>query len=375
MIASGLRHHRTHATSKEAGGQVTVFSAREFRQHEQVAHLHDRETGLKTIIAIHDTTMGPSGGGCRMYPYESDVDALNDVLRLSRAMTYKLALIDSHFGGGKSVIIGDPKRDKTEALLRAFGRSVERLGGRYTVGEDVGITVDDMEIIRQETGYCVGLAGRSGDTSPPTAYGVYRGILAAVKHKLHRDGVDGVRVAVQGLGAVGYRLCDYLAKNGAKLLVADIDGDVVKRTVEAFGAAAIDPDEVITAEADVLAPCALGGVVNDKTLPRIKATVIAGAANNQLLEDRHAVILAERGILFAPDYIINSGGAINASAEGPDYDKDAVVARVKQIYDTLLDVFERADQEGRSTLEIADRMAEERLAAKRAEQAREQTRT
>lgn len=354
---------------------MTVFSARGFRQHEQVTHFHDRETGLKAIVAIHDTTMGPSGGGCRMYPYRSDADALDDALRLSRAMTYKLALIESHFGGGKSVIIGDPKRDKSEALLRAFGRCIERLGGRYTVGEDVGITVEDMEIIRQETQYCVGLADRAGDTSPPTAYGVFRGILAAVKHKLHRDGVDGVRIAVQGLGAVGYRLCDYLAKDGAKLLVADIDEKLVERAVDAFGAVAIDPEAIVAAETDVLAPCAMGGVVDDRTLPRIKARIIAGAANNQLLEDRHAGLLAERGILYAPDYVINGGGAINATAEGPGYDKNAVVARVKRIYDTLIEVFECADREARSTVEIADRMAEERLAAKRAERARARMQT
>ncbi len=348
---------------------MVVFWAHEFRQHEQVTHFHDRETGLKAIVAIHDTTMGPAAGGCRMYPYDSDLDALNDVLRLSRAMTYKLALIDSHFGGGKSVIIGDPKRDKSEALLRAFGRCVERLGGRYTVGEDVGITVDNMATIHQATDYCVGLADRAGDTSPPTAYGVFRGILAAVKHKLHRDGVDGLRIAVQGLGAVGYRLCDTLAKNGAKLLVADVDERAVKRAVETFGATAIGASEIVAAEADVFAPCALGGVINDRTLPRIKTPIIAGAANNQLFEDRYAAILAERGILYAPDYIINGGGAINASAEGPGYDKAAVFARIDRIYDTLLDVFEHADKEGRSTVEIADRMAEERLATKRAERA------
>jgi leucine dehydrogenase len=262
------------------------------------------------------------------------------------------------------------KRDKSEALLRAFGRRVEGLGGRYTVGEDVGITVEDMEIVRQETRYCVGLADRAGDTSPPTAYGVYQGVLAAVRHKLERDGVGGVRVAVQGLGAVGFRLCEYLAKDGAKLVVADIDGDAVARAVEAFGAAAVNPDEIVGVEADVLAPCALGGVVNDQTVPRIRASVVAGAANNQLLEDRHAARLAERGILYAPDYVINGGGAINASAEGPGYDREAVVVRVRGIHDTLLEIFRRADKEGRSTVEIADRMAEERLAAKRAEKAR-----
>lgn len=344
---------------------MSIFSAPYFHDHEQVTHFQDRETGLRAIIAIHDTTLGPAGGGCRMYPYKSDDDALTDALRLSRAMTYKLAFIDSKFGGGKSVIIGDPKRDKTPALLRAFGRCVEHLGGRYTVGEDVGISVEDMEHIHQETDYCVGLAGKSGDTSPPTSYGVYRGILAAVKHKLGRDSVDGITVAIQGLGAVGFGLAEYLAKNGANLVVADIDQDAVTRAVDILGAKAVAPDKIIAATAEVLAPCALGGIIDDASVPQIKASIIAGAANNQLLEDSHAAALAQRGILFAPDYIINAGGALNASSEGPDYDKDAVYERISGIYDTLIEVFERADKEGISTVEVANQMAEERIESRR----------
>lgn len=344
---------------------MSVFSAPYFHGHEQVTHFQDRETGLRAIIAIHDTTLGPAGGGCRMYPYRSDDEALVDALRLSRAMTYKLAFIDSHFGGGKSVIIGDPKRDKTPALLRAFGRCVERLGGRYTVGEDVGISVEDMEHIREETDHCVGLAGESGDTSPPTSFGVYRGILAAVKHKLGRDSVDGLTVAIQGLGAVGYGLAEYLAKDGASLVVADIDQGAVDRAVDILGAKTVAHDKIIAAEADILAPCALGGIVDDKSIPTIKASIVAGAANNQLLEDSHAALLAERGILFAPDYIINAGGALNASNEGPNYDRDAVYKRISKIYDTLIEVFERADNENRSTVEVANQMAEERIDTKR----------
>jgi leucine dehydrogenase len=344
---------------------MPVFSAPYFHGHEQVTHFHDRETGLRAIIAIHDTSLGPAGGGCRMYPYGSDDDALTDALRLSRAMTYKLAFIDARFGGGKSVIIGDPKRDKTPELLRAFGRCVERLGGRYTVGEDVGISVEDMEYIHQETEHCVGLAGKSGDTSPPTSFGVYRGILAAVKHKLGRDGVDGITIAIQGLGAVGFGLAEYLAKDGAGLVVADIDQDAVTRAVDTLGAKAVAPDRIIVADADVLAPCALGGIIDDESVPQIKASIVAGAANNQLLDDSHAALLAERGILFAPDYIINAGGALNASNEGPDYDRDAVYERISAIYETLIEVFQRADNEGRSTVEVANQMAEERIELRR----------
>lgn len=344
---------------------MSVFTAPYFHDHEQVTHFYDRETGLRAIIAIHDSTLGPAGGGCRMYPYKSDSDALTDVLRLSRAMTYKLAFIDSQFGGGKSVIIGDPKRDKTPALLRAFGRCVERLGGRYTVGEDVGISVEDMEFIHQETGYCVGLAGMSGDTAPPTSYGVYRGILAAVKHQLGRDSLEGVTVAIQGLGAVGFGLAGHLAEDGANLVVADIDQDAVTRAVNAFGAKAIAPDQIIAATAEVLAPCALGGIIDDESVLQIKASIVAGAANNQLLKDSHAALLADRGILFAPDYIINAGGALNASNEGPDYDSEAVYERISGIYDTLIEVFERADKQGRSTVDVANQMAEERIESKR----------
>ncbi len=340
---------------------MTVFSHPEFDDHEQVVFFSDPESGLRAIIAVHDTTLGGAGGGCRMWDYADEGAALTDALRLSRAMSYKLAFIGAPYGGGKSVIIGDPERDKSEALLRAMGRAVESLGGAYTMAEDVGISVEDMEIVRQETGYVVGLADGSGDTSPPTAHGVHRGLLAVARHKFGRDGLDGLRIAVQGLGNVGYDLCRRLAAEGAILTVADVREERAARAVEEFGASAVSPDAILGVEADILAPCALGGVINDRTVKLIRAAAVAGAANNQLATPSHGDALHARGILYAPDYVINAGGAINASEEGPNYDREACDRRIDGIYDTLLEIFGRADAEGVPAHLVADRIAEERL--------------
>ncbi len=350
---------------------MTVFGADDFDDHEQVVFASDPAAGLRAIIAIHDTTLGPSGGGCRMYPYASEADALRDALRLSRAMTYKFALADLGYGGAKGVIIGDPARDKSEALFRAFGRAVDNLGGRYTTGEDVGTTLDDMAVIRKETRHVAGIRDGSGDTSPPTAHGVLQGIRAAVRHRLGRDGLAGVRVAVQGLGNVGMRLCRDLAGDGASLFVTDIRAEAVSRAVEELGATAVLGDAIFDLEVDVFAPCALGGVLDDATVPRLKAAVVAGCANNQLADDRHGAMLAERGILYAPDYVINAGGAINACAGGKGYDREAVYRRIDAIADTLAGIFARADREGAATVEIANRMAAERIGRKREERLRE----
>ncbi|MBY5980993.1 amino acid dehydrogenase [Ferrimonas balearica] len=318
--------------------------------------VHDEASGLKAIIAVHDTTLGPAVGGCRMWPYESEQDAINDVLRLSRGMTYKNALAGLEFGGGKSVIIGDPKSDKSEALFRAFGRFVDSLGGRYYSAEDVGITTADIMIAHQETPYMAGLEGKSGDPSPYTALGTFLGIKAAVKHQRGIDSLEGIKVAVQGLGHVGFHLCRHLHDAGAKLVVCDLSETQLERARTEFGAEVVALDEIYRQDVDVYAPCALGATINDTTIPQLKATIVAGCANNQLAEPRHGEVLKEKGILYAPDYVINAGGIINVSFER-DYNADKAEAKVRKIYDTLLTIFNEADNSGKTTAVVADEMA------------------
>ena len=343
---------------------MSVFSSTDFDNHEQVVFCHDEASGLKAIIAIHNTNRGPALGGCRMWSYASEDEALTDVLRLSRGMTYKSALARLPYGGGKSVIIGDSRLDKSPVLFRAMGRAVQRLAGRYIVAEDVGISVADVEIMQQETRHVAGTtAGGAGDPSPATAYGVYMGLRAAAKHKLGRDKLEGLTVAVQGLGHVGYYLCRHLAEDGARLIVTDIDEAAVQKAVKEFNASAVAPEEIYGVEADVFAPCALGAVINDDTLGVLKASVVAGSANNQLHEPRHAETLKQRGLLYAPDYVINAGGVIDISHEGRSYDKTKAFAHVAEIHDTLIEIFERAEAEGLTTAEAADRIAEERFHA------------
>ena len=340
---------------------MTVFESKDFDHHEQVVYCSDARSGLRAIIAIHNTNLGPALGGCRMWPYAREEEALRDALRLSRGMTYKNALAGLDYGGGKAVVIGDPRTDKSEALLRAIARAVDSLGGRYITAEDVGMTVQDMDVLRQVTPHARGISRGCGNPSPATAFGVYNGIRAAVAYKLKRNGLDGLRVAVQGLGSVGGRLCDYLARDGARLAVADIDEPRVRQAVEAHGAEAVPVEEIAEYDAEVFAPCALGAILTDETIPRIKAGIVAGAANNQLAEPRHGEALTARGILYAPDYVINAGGVIDVAAEGPGYDEDTVLARAAGIHDTLIGIFQRADAEGLPTSAIADRMAEERF--------------
>ena len=341
---------------------MPVFSSPDFDRHEQVVFCHDEASGLKAIIAIHNTSRGPALGGCRMWAYASEEEALTDVLRLSRGMTYKSALANLPYGGGKSVIIGDSRLDKSPALFRAMGAAVQRLAGRYIVAEDVGISVPDVEFMQQETRHVAGTtSGGSGDPSPATAYGVYMGLRAAVKHKLGRDKLEGLTIAVQGLGHVGQYLCRHLAEDGARLIVTDINEPAVQAAMAEFDAQRVAPDEIYAVDCDVFAPCALGAVINDDTLEFLKAKVIAGSANNQLAEPRHGDILKQRGVLYAPDYVINAGGVINISHEGPAYDKDKAFAHVAEIHDTLLEIFRRAEAEGLSTATAADRIAEERF--------------
>ena len=340
---------------------MSVFEHLEFDGHEQVVFCHDAASGLKAIIAIHNTNRGPALGGCRMWPYASDEDALTDALRLSRGMTYKSALAGLDYGGGKSVIIGDPRKDKSDALFRAMGRFVDSLGGRYAVAEDVGISVPDVEIMAKETAHVAGTSGGAGDPSPATAYGVFMGIKAAAKHRLGVEKLSGLRVAVQGVGHVGYYLCRHLAAEGAELVVADIAQDSLDRVVREFDAQVVAPEAIATAAVDIYAPCALGATINDESLPGLQAKIVAGSANNQLAEARHGAALRQRGILYAPDYVINAGGVILISHEGPDYDEARAYAHVAQIHDTLLEIFRRADAKKIATSEAADRLAEERF--------------
>lgn len=348
---------------------MSVFSAQDFDEHEQIVFAADAETGLRAIIAIHDTSRGPALGGCRMWDYRSEDEAVRDALRLARGMTYKAAIANLSLGGGKSVIIGDPRTKKTPDLLRAMGRAVENLKGRYIIAEDVGTGVEDMSHIRQETRHVTGLPqdqGGSGDPSPSTALGVLMGIRAAVEYQDTGKGLAGLRVAVQGLGHVGFHLCRYLAAEGAELTVTDIREDSVRRAVETFGAKPVAADRIFDADVDVFAPCALGAILDDTTIPRLRAGIVAGSANNQLAEARHGDALRQRGILYAPDYVINAGGVIQVAGEREGQSRDQVTRKVKALYDTVLDILTRADRQDISTSLAADRIAEERFRPHRA---------
>ena len=335
----------------------------QFRGHEQLVYFNDEESGLKAFIAVHNTVLGPGAGGCRMWPYENEMDALNDALRLSRGMSYKNAMAGLPLGGGKAVIIANSKTDKSEELFKAFGRCVQKMDGKYITAEDVGMTTEDMLIIANETDYIAGLPHgdhASGDPSPFTARGVYNGIRAAVKYKLGKDSLEGLTVAVQGVGHVGLYLCENLHRDGVKIIVSDIIQEHLDEAVQKYGATIISPDDILSVECDVLSPCALGAILNDDTIPNLKTTIVAGGANNQLANDSHGVRLMDRGILYAPDYVINAGGIINVSGEtSGNYDLGSINAKVDNIYDTLIHIFERADAEKRPTNVVADEMAEE----------------
>ncbi|MDA7568309.1 hypothetical protein N8742_01250 [Emcibacteraceae bacterium] len=335
----------------------------QFRGHEQLVYFNDEESGLKAFIAVHNAVLGPGAGGCRMWPYENEMDALNDALRLSRGMSYKNAMAGLPLGGGKAVIIANSKTDKSEELFKAFGRCVQKMDGKYITAEDVGMTTEDMMIIANETDYIAGLPHgdhASGDPSPFTARGVYNGIRAAVKYKLGKDSLEGLTVAVQGVGHVGLYLCENLHRDGAKIIVSDIIQEHLDEAVQKYGATIISPDDILSVECDVLSPCALGAILNDDTIPNLKTAIVAGGANNQLANDSHGVRLMDRGILYAPDYVINAGGIINVFGEtSGNYDLGSINSKVDNIYDTLIHIFERADAEKRPTNVVADEMAEE----------------
>lgn len=349
---------------------MNVFSHPDFDAHEGVFFGHDAKSGLKAIIAIHNTHLGPALGGCRMWPYTTDDDALKDVLRLSKGMTYKSALANLPLGGGKAVIIGDPRQEKTPELLKAMGRFIESVNGRYITAEDSGTSVPDLKVMAEETSYVAGIMEkpcadghlRSGDPSPSTAYGVFRGLKSAVEFRLGHTDLSGLKVAIQGVGNVGYRLARYLRDAGAELWVTDIYDDMVQRCVTELGATAVPADQIYGLEVDVFAPCAMGGILNAQTVTQLKAKVVAGAANNQLEASVHGDLLRERGILYAPDYAINSGGIIDVCYERLGrFDPSAVNQHIESIHGTLMEIFTRADNEQQSTHIIADQVAKERF--------------
>ena len=329
--------------------------------HEQVLIGRDDATGYHGIIAIHSTTLGPAVGGTRFWNYANEDEALTDALRLSQGMTYKNALARLPLGGGKSIIIGNnATRDRT-GLLRTHGRFVETLQGRYVTAEDVGTSPADMEIVRLETQHVAGLIGRSGDPSPFTAVGVYRAIQASNDFLSKTPELAGLTVAIQGCGNVGYHLAKMLHEAGVKLIVSDVNGENLSRVVDEFAAEAVQPNEIYSVHADVFAPCALGGVINDETIPRLKVKIVAGSANNQLLDERHGAMLRERNILYAPDYVANVGGVLNGCTELLGWNSDQALSKIEGIYDTVLRIFASAEAQGIPTNKAADQLAEERL--------------
>ena len=331
--------------------------------HEQLVLCQDRASGYRGIVAIHSTTLGPALGGTRFWNYASDEDAIVDALRLARGMTYKNAVAGLNLGGGKSVIIGDNKTAIREMIFRAHGRFVESLGGRYITAEDVGTSTADMDYVHMETDYVSGLAGRSGDPSPVTAHGVFRAIQASAKERWGSDDLSNRTVAVQGCGHVGYYLAKELHETGAKLVVTDIDPERAKRAASEFSARAVLPDEIYAVQADIFAPCALGAIINDKTIPQLRVEIVAGAANNQLLEERHGDELEARNIMYAPDYVANAGGVINVYSELAGWTPARSFRKADEIYYTILKVFEIAKTEKIPTYLAADRLAEQRIHA------------
>ena len=342
---------------------MDIFEQLAVSDHEQLVFCREASSGYRGVVAIHNTTLGPALGGTRFWHYKTESDAVIDVLRLSRGMTYKAAVAGLSLGGGKSVVMADHGTPDREAIFRAHGRFIESLKGRYITAEDVGTSPADMDHIHLETEHVVGLQGRSGDPSPVTAYGVYQGIKASAKVRFGSDSLAGKTVAVQGCGHVGYYLCSYLHEEGARLVVTDIDTEKVKRVVEEFRGRAVGLDEIYGVQADVFAPCALGSVINDATLKQLKVKIVAGGANNQLAEERHGDLLEQKGILYAPDYVINAGGLINVNSELEDWSAERAKRKAGEIYDTLLRLFELAKEEGIPTYRAADRLAERRIEA------------
>ena len=342
---------------------MNLFETIHTTEHEQVVFCHNKDAGLKGIIAIHNTTLGPALGGLRMWPYATEQEALDDVLRLSRGMTYKAAVAGLNLGGGKSVLIGDPRTGKSEALFRSFGRFIDSLNGRYITAEDVGIDVNDMEYVFQETDNCVGVHqvhGGSGDPSPFTAFGTLQGIRASLQHKFGNEEVGDYSYAVQGVGHVGFELVKLLRNEGAKVFVTDINEEAVKQCVE-LGCEAVGLDDIYEVDADVFCPTALGAVVNEQTIPRFKFKIVCGAANNQLATNESGDELEARGIIYAPDYAVNAGGLMNVSIEFEGYNRERAKRMMRTIYYNVSKIFQIAERDNIPTWKAADRMAEERV--------------
>jgi leucine dehydrogenase len=341
-----------------------LFAGLESTNHEQIVFCQDNATGLKAIIAIHNTVLGPGLGGTRMWTYSHEKDAIRDALRLSRGMTYKASVAGLNLGGAKAVIIGDHKTQKSEALMRKFGRFVENLNGKYVTAEDVGTTTRDMEYVNMETDHVVGLPesmGGGGDPSPVTAYGTYMGIKASAKAAWGNDSLAGKKVAVQGIGKVGMHLVEYLLKEGAQITVTDIHESALKKAA-ALGAAVVSGDEIFELDVDIFAPCALGAILNNNTIPRLKCQIVAGASNNQLEDEKlHGDMLKERGIIYAPDFVINAGGLINVYSEYTGYVRENAMAQTENIYQTILDIYGLASAQSLNNQQAAIKLAEKRI--------------
>lgn len=355
----------TVTTVKELQKMDPVFGQLSFNDHEQIVFCNDKDTGLKAIIGIHNSVMGPALGGTRMFNYANEWEALNDVLRLSRGMTYKAAITGLNIGGGKAVIIGDAKTQKTPELMRKFGEFVHSLSGRYITAEDVGMETSDMDLVRDVTPYVTGISeerGGSGNPSPVTAFGVYMGMKAAVKQQFGSDKLEGKKILVQGIGHVGETLVEYLTKEGAQVFIADINEEKLYQVASKYNAQVFTGDDLYSADVDIYAPCAMGATINDATVNKIKAKVIAGAANNQLAnENTHGLILQERGILYAPDFLINAGGIINVYAELAHYGKEEIMRKTENIYNTTLEIFDYAIANGVTTHQAALTIAQNRI--------------
>ncbi|HXD30526.1 MAG TPA: Glu/Leu/Phe/Val dehydrogenase [Pyrinomonadaceae bacterium] len=332
-------------------------------EHEQVVLWADTSCNYRGIIAIHSTALGPAVGGTRFWNYASDEEASLDALRLSKGMSYKNAMACLPFGGGKAVMIGDNKTKDREAIFRAHGRFVESLKGRYITAEDIGTRPSDMEYVALETRHVAGLPGHSGDPSPVTARGVFRALQACARHRWGSADVNGRTVAIQGVGSTGYNLARELHEAGAKLIVSDVDAERVAKLVAEFGATSLPPGEIFSATADIFSPCAMGGIINDTSIPQLKAEVVVGSANNQLLEPRHGDVLNEMGILYAPDYVANAGGMINGCRDLLGWDVGDTMEKVQELYDTMLELLDQAKAEGIAPFRKADQMAEARLAS------------
>ncbi len=344
---------------------MNLFETIDKTEHEEIIYCHNKDAGLKAIIAIHNTTLGPALGGLRMYPYATEEQALTDVLRLSRGMTYKAAVSGLNLGGGKSIIIGDPKKDKSEALFRAFGRFMDSLGGRYITAEDVGIDVNDMEYVYQETENVVGvhqMHGGSGDPSPFTAYGTLQSIKASLEKKYGNQNIVDYSYAIQGVGHVGLELVKLIHAEGGKMFVTDVNQEVLTICKEQYGCEVVGLNEIYSVDADVYCPCALGGTVNDDTIDQFKFGIVCGSANNQLLENRHGDELENRGIIYAPDYAVNAGGLMNVSIELEGYNRERAVRMTRNIYYNISNIFKIAERDNIPTWQAADRMGAERIA-------------